>query len=255
MENTPVTMVSLGEKLRNAREKRSLTVEQVQKQTHIHSTVILALEEGRCDEILTPTYVKSFLKSYSQFLGLDPRDMLKEYSRIHGEESRDALPSLRPGADGGVDIVSKLVYGVVVLALALAMAFALIFLWHKAGAFIKGIKRHPSGAVTAKAAAQAPKKKTPEPQPKQAIQKKAPFTLVLRTKKAVRVKLKKDGVALFERVLPKGLSESFSADEKIELDIARGESVELVLNGKFLGSPGKGVIRNLEITKNGIKAK
>ena len=70
-ENNKVSVIAIGEMLRQAREKKSITVEQAQKQTHIHSTVITALEEGRCDDILTPNYVKSFLKEYSNYLGFD----------------------------------------------------------------------------------------------------------------------------------------------------------------------------------------
>ena len=53
-------MITIGESLKKAREAKNITIAQAQKQTSIHSTVITALEEGRCDEILTPTYVKSF---------------------------------------------------------------------------------------------------------------------------------------------------------------------------------------------------
>ena len=77
-----MSMAGLGEKLRQAREKRGLTLEQVQKQTLMHSTVIAALEDGKCDDILTPTYVRSFLKKYSSFLGLDPKEILSEYSAL-----------------------------------------------------------------------------------------------------------------------------------------------------------------------------
>ena len=65
------SLVSIGEKLKSARERKALTIDQVQKDTKIHSTVLRALEEGRCDEILTPTYVKRFLNKYSHHLGLE----------------------------------------------------------------------------------------------------------------------------------------------------------------------------------------
>jgi len=67
--------------------------------------------------------------------------------------------------------------------------------------------------------------------------------------------VKKDGVVLFNRVLAKGLVESFTADDKIEIYVAKAEAIELVLDGKSLGSPGKGVIKNLEVTKKGIRIK
>ena len=84
-EEKKVTAVDIGERLRQAREKKGLTIEQAQKQTRIHSTVLTALEDGRCDDILTPNYVKSFLKEYSSYLGFDHRAIVSEYLAIHPE--------------------------------------------------------------------------------------------------------------------------------------------------------------------------
>ena len=84
-DNNKISAAAIGESLRRAREKKSVTVDQAQKQTHIHSTVITALEEGRCDDILTPNYVKSFLKEYSSYLGFDHQAVVSEYLSIHPE--------------------------------------------------------------------------------------------------------------------------------------------------------------------------
>jgi len=79
--------------------------------------------------------------------------------------------------------------------------------------------------------------------------------LTIKVRQAVLVQLKKDGVLIFKRVLPKGTTESFTADDNISLYIAKAEALELVLNGKSIGPPGKGVIKNLEITRKGIRIK
>ena len=84
-EEKKVSAVDIGDRLRQAREKKGLTIEQAQKQTRIHSTVLSALEDGRCDDILTPNYVKSFLKEYSNYLGFDHRAIVSEYLAIHPE--------------------------------------------------------------------------------------------------------------------------------------------------------------------------
>ena len=50
-DNTDFTgilnMSALGDKLKEAREKKSLTIGQANKQTHIHPTVLKALEDGK----------------------------------------------------------------------------------------------------------------------------------------------------------------------------------------------------------------
>ncbi|MCX5686115.1 MAG: helix-turn-helix domain-containing protein, partial [Candidatus Omnitrophica bacterium] len=84
-QTNKISMASIGERLREAREKKALTIEQAQKQTRIHSTVLAALEDGRCDNILAPNYVKSFLREYSNYLGLNSKELLNAYTAIHPE--------------------------------------------------------------------------------------------------------------------------------------------------------------------------
>ena len=69
------------------------------------------------------------------------------------------------------------------------------------------------------------------------------------------VKVKADGKPVFSRVLTRGNVESFTAKDRFNLYIAKGEAVELYLNGKSLGSPGRRVIEDVEITRNGLKVK
>ena len=47
----------------------------------------------------------------------------------------------------------------------------------------------------------------------------------------------------------------FSADNSVNMFIARAEYVEIIVNGRSLGTPGRGVIRNLEVTSNGIRVR
>ena len=69
------------------------------------------------------------------------------------------------------------------------------------------------------------------------------------------VQLKKDGVIIFKRVLPKGTEETLSAENTVNMFIGRAEAIEIIINGKSLGSPGRGVIRNLEVTSNGVRVR
>ena len=67
--NTNVSKIStaaIGDKLRKSRENKLLTIDQVHKKTRIYSQVLSALEDGRCDELLNSTYVRSFLKKYKE---------------------------------------------------------------------------------------------------------------------------------------------------------------------------------------------
>lgn len=255
------TMISIGERLRKAREKKSLTIDQVQKQTLIHSTVLLSLEEGRCDETLSPIYVKSFLKKYSAYLGLDSNEILKEYSLVCPEEPKKELVNIdRQEIKSSSIFLPKLLQ-------AVGVAIVLVAVIHLGGFLTSKIKRlfkrpHPTITITKEkekrtaAVKDISKVSTAyAPRAQRAVkpQVKAPMELVLKTKQNVLVKAKRDGVVLFERVLLKGTVESLTAESKINLYIAKLEAVELTLDGKPLGPLGKGVAKDVEITRSGVR--
>ncbi len=270
-------MAAIGEKLKAARENRALTIDQVRKLTHIHSEVLTALEDGRCDEMLNPTYVRSFLKKYSAFLGLDPDIILKEYS-AHRQERAGDIQSIapkieerkqkaeekKPGPEEKKAVIKFIVVSCTVL-LIVVFLFFILTLGKKITVSFKQADNGKAARSFTKSKAVTPPKEIPQKNPsrdkdnhvvfKEPLSKRTPLYLVLKIKQPVLVKVRKDGVTLFERFMPKGQVESFRATDKIELSIGRAEAVELTLNGRSLGSPGRGPIKNLEITRKGIKIK
>lgn len=271
-ETNKISIVRIGERLKEAREKKALTIAEAQKQTRIHSTVLTALEEGRCDEMLTPTYVKSFLKKYASYLGLDSKEISDEYAILHGDRAARAAPAARfeakepPDLSGFFHAFKKILTAIITMAL-------IAFLGIKTIAFLKNIKlpfmrkgmvgraqrpipekRPASKDIPRKADAATSKIARPESQ-KTVIEKNTPLQLTIKAKQRCLVQVKRDGTLLFKRVLEKGSVESFTAVDSFILYIAKAEALELTLNGRSLGSPGKGVIKNLEITRKGIKIK
>jgi len=72
-KGTPVNTEgkSVGEILRTTREARKLSVEQVNRETKISVQTIRAIEEDDFGAFPSETYVKGFVRTYSEFLGLD----------------------------------------------------------------------------------------------------------------------------------------------------------------------------------------
>lgn len=257
--------VLVGKKLKEAREKKSLTVEQVQKQTKIHSTVLIGLEDGRASELLTDTYLRSFLKKYAQFLGLNCAELLKEYFPARPEgvclnmTAQENLFSKETTQPPKFLYMTGLAIGaIILLTLFIALAGKISSALKRPGpaaqkTFVTAIKKKQLSIVKkAQKSKTAIKKK---PASKEFIPKSTPLILEIKVKETVLVKLKRDGVLLFENVLTKGLSERIVADNSIELDVSRAESVELVLNGNPIKLPGKNAISTLEITRKGVRLK
>lgn len=71
-------MAGIGETLRSTRERRGISVEQVARDTRISLRFIEALEEEQFDELPAPVYVRGFLRSYANYLKVDPQPLLDQ---------------------------------------------------------------------------------------------------------------------------------------------------------------------------------
>ncbi len=68
--------LSIGEQLKEVREKRGLTREEASKATHIKPYYIEALEENRYEDIPSQVQVKGFIRLYADWLGLPGQSLL-----------------------------------------------------------------------------------------------------------------------------------------------------------------------------------
>jgi len=85
-------MTTLGEILQTAREKKKLTIEQVEKATKIRSKFIVALEQNQFDKLPGPTFARGFVKNYAAFLGLSPDETLAFYRRQANDNPLKVVP-------------------------------------------------------------------------------------------------------------------------------------------------------------------
>ncbi|MCC7365772.1 MAG: helix-turn-helix domain-containing protein [Dehalococcoidia bacterium] len=88
-------MGELGTWLVRSREARGLTLEDAERDTRISRRYLLALETEQFDVIPAPVYARGFLRSYSQYLGLDPQEMLALFPR---EDEYDGASARQPRA-------------------------------------------------------------------------------------------------------------------------------------------------------------
>lgn len=82
-------MDGVGSKLREARTRRRLGLQDVEDATKIRSRYIQAIENEDWDQLPGDTYARAFIRTYGSFLGLDGERL--------AEEQRQARGSTRPG--------------------------------------------------------------------------------------------------------------------------------------------------------------
>jgi hypothetical protein len=115
-------MADIGSTLREARLRARIDITEVETRTKIRARYLRAMENEEWDLLPGPVYVKSFLRTYGDYLGLDGRMLVEEYKRrferpsdheprpissLHRERERAARgPLLPPWAIiGGVLVV------------------------------------------------------------------------------------------------------------------------------------------------------
>jgi cytoskeleton protein RodZ len=85
----------IGERLREARTARGVELPEVEKRTKIRARFLRALEEEQWDVLPGDAYVRGFLRTYADFLGLDGAALAQEYRRTHSLPPEEAGPAPR----------------------------------------------------------------------------------------------------------------------------------------------------------------
>ncbi len=89
-------MFEIGNSLREARVRQGLDYSQVELATKIRAKYLRALEEEQFEILPTGTYIKGFMRSYADFLGLDGELYVDEYNSRYVAEGFDDMPQRRP---------------------------------------------------------------------------------------------------------------------------------------------------------------
>lgn len=71
--------LTVGQYLRQEREKRKVTLDSVAKVTRITKENLEALEKDEFQSIAAPVFVRGFLRNYATFLGLDRQELVARY--------------------------------------------------------------------------------------------------------------------------------------------------------------------------------
>jgi cytoskeleton protein RodZ len=148
----------IGNSLREARLRQSLDFPEAEHGTKIRGKYLRALEEERFEVLPSHTYVKGFLRSYAEYLGLDGQLYVDEYNSrfVSGEEDLPLRTRRVPAARGRRR--ERRESNIVLLALtAIGLVTALVIAaWRFGGAEPQDVRGLQPQATTQAAAPAAP---------------------------------------------------------------------------------------------------
>jgi cytoskeleton protein RodZ len=124
-------MFEIGNSLREARLRQGLEYPEVEQATKIRSKYLRALEDEQFDILPGQTYVKGFLRTYSEYLGLDGQLYVDEYNSryIPGDEETPlrarstATGRGSPRVESNVVLVALAAIGVLTALVVVAWRF------------------------------------------------------------------------------------------------------------------------------------
>jgi cytoskeletal protein RodZ len=127
-----VIFAEIGVQLRERRELISLTLDEVERHTHLRAVFLKALEDGAMDKLPSPVQTRGMLANYATFLDLDTDTILLRFADVlqarrhekYAETPREniqtevvtSMPFLR------TFIAGDLIFGVVMIAILAALA-------------------------------------------------------------------------------------------------------------------------------------
>ncbi len=124
--------MDVGLELRQAREQRGLTLQQLAGTTKISPRVLQAIEASDQKRLPAPIYTRAFVKTYAQEVGLDPHDTLRRYlaqfqppedDNIHMPVPAPVPAVARPHA---IHIAAELVHGQLAGPIAIGMVVVIL---------------------------------------------------------------------------------------------------------------------------------
>jgi cytoskeleton protein RodZ len=125
-------MFEIGNSLREARLRQGLDYPDIERVTKIRPKYLRALEDETFETLPAQTYVKGFLRTYAEFLGLDGQLYVDEYNSryVTREEDVPFRPRRKPSTRAGRGSDSSMVVGAIV---GIAIVSALVIAAWKSG--------------------------------------------------------------------------------------------------------------------------
>ncbi len=263
-------MPAIGNRLREAREKKAISLDEVHAKIKIHPRIIQILEEEKFEKLPSPLFAKSFLKNYAEFLEVDPEEILEAYDKQDKKDAPDQVLYIKTAderireARGFRNLSSMLPLVLATLLGAAALFYVFNNFRNWTGDLSKKVVSPQAAASKTKTARTVPAQVTPRgagewlrsPEagdfPK--LNPKDPLDLKVKALDDVWIHVTCDGKVLFQSILKKGSSENWSAAKSIRVWTGNASNMSWVLNNISLGSPGKGSVKKLAITHEGVKA-
>jgi cytoskeletal protein RodZ len=136
VEPADMIFIEIGQRLKRQRELLGLSLDDIERHTHLRRHYLSALESGNLQELPSPVQGRGMLNNYAIFLGMDPEPLLLRFAdglqaRLAVRQTARAEAKPEPAQDKVKPParVRRLFSGDVLIGGVLAVFLALFVLW------------------------------------------------------------------------------------------------------------------------------
>lgn len=273
-------MATLGQQLKQSREEKGISLQEIAESTHISIRFLQAIENDAYDVLPGGVFNRAFVRKFARQVGFDEEQAVNLYQEQWQEQGGEPERGYQFGVEefesretSGNGLLLSFVTLIVIGSLAyLAYQYFTPTVSDSGGGFVAGLNTPtpappspgtPTPGVTPEATAspssssptpEATASPTPSPTPEAPVTAmRVQFTAPI---EEVWLKVQADGKEAEQMLLQPGESREFDVNEEIILSVGRVQSLRVAINGrkmdfvKFLPNPKAIKANNVVITKD-----
>lgn len=258
--------MNIGEKLKNKRLEKGISIEEIQKKTKIRTKYLQAIEENNFDIIPGTVYAKAFIKEYARQLNLDEREIIDEYQKIVNVKKVKEIKDNNEEKNDDKNIF-KYISVITIVIVLIILSFLLYRMFFKNS----GTQEMQKNTLTTEEIAKEENRNIEENEADDSedagiqtndtdkneelkngnidqdigneseniARYEDDNTIEVIAENKSWLQVTADGQKVFEDFISPGGSSKFSADEKIELKIGNGAAIKIKSGNKIFGPFGK----------------
>jgi len=266
-------MATLGQRLREEREKRGLTIEELARQTRINARYFEAIERGDTASLPGGFFYRSFIRQYARLVGLPEDAYREEIERSLAEEAGKPysvperaidvppLPTARRSRREQAVWWAVRAGG---LVLTIAACTALYMGWERwkqtqaasvaSSAPAPAAKQPPAGGEAAPAPPAEPAAAAEKPSPAAAAPASGAVRVIVRATEVSWVGVWQGRKFLFGDLMRPGETRGFGGDDVLRVKIGNAGGVRIEWNGQETPQFGpRGQVRTVEFRPDGYQ--
>ena len=262
-------MQTVGEILRAEREKKGVTIKDVESATNIRALYLSAIEDNQFSVAPGEVYLKGFIRNYANYLGLDGQEMVNLYRQqinpppppepqtVPADDSPDQpepTPTPTPTAtqrskkrenradqSGGSSIGKPLLVAILLLLVVGAGWWFYFGSGNNVSPQQQSAQQFPAQPPPQQV--QPPTVKPQQPQPQQAVpaqdaKKTKPVTVSIKISAECWASAIADGREIYEGILQAGDAQVWEAEQTLVVSLGNAAAAEITHNGRPVGKLG-----------------